>query len=75
MSGVVRKRFGHEPAFGRCVYFFSTGAGRMKLMVWEEGGFAVYYKRLERVVLRYPYGCLGGAWSIPGSVDAYYPRQ
>ena len=48
LSGLVRNELGQNPLSGDVFVFINKGRNRMKLLVWEEGGFVLYYKRLER---------------------------
>lgn len=46
LSGIIRS-YGMDPTDGRVYVFIGTSRRILKLLVWENGGFAVYYKRLE----------------------------
>ena len=48
LSGLVRNEMGSNPLSGDVYIFINRGRNRMKLLVWEAGGFVLYYKRLER---------------------------
>ena len=48
LSGIVRNEMGSNPLSGDVYIFINRGRNRMKLLVWESGGFVLYYKRLER---------------------------
>ena len=48
LSGVVRNDLGMDPLSGDVFIFLNRRRTHMKLLVWEESGFVVYYKRLER---------------------------
>ena len=48
LSGLVRNELGQDPLSGDVFIFINKRRNRMKLLVWEEGGFVLYYKRLER---------------------------
>lgn len=48
LSGLVRNEMGSNPLSGDVYIFINRGRNRMKLLVWEGGGFVLYYKRLER---------------------------
>lgn len=47
MCGQVRKA-GLDPADGHVYIFVGRSRTIMKLLHWERGGYAMYYKRLER---------------------------
>ncbi|MBK7410721.1 MAG: IS66 family insertion sequence element accessory protein TnpB [Saprospirales bacterium] len=55
LSGVVRNDLDMNPLSGDVFIFLNRRRTHMKLMVWEEGGFVVYYKRLERGRFEYPH--------------------
>lgn len=55
LSGLVRNELGQDPLSGDVFIFINKGRNRMKLLVWEEGGFVLYYKRLERGRFELPY--------------------
>lgn len=48
LSGVVRNDLGMDPLSGDVFIFLNRRCTHMKLLVWEDSGFVVYYKRLER---------------------------
>ncbi len=54
LSGLVRNELDKNPLSGDVYIFINRGRNRMKLLVWEEGGFVLYYKRLERGRFEYP---------------------
>ena len=54
MSGVVRNDLGMDPLSGDVFIFLNRRRTHMKLLVWEDSGFVVYYKRLERGRFEYP---------------------
>jgi transposase len=54
LSGVVRNSLGMDPLSGDVFIFLNRRRTHMKLLVWEESGFVVYYKRLERGRFEYP---------------------
>ena len=47
LSGIVRAEFGREPADGSLFLFINRRRDRLKILHWEEGGFVLWYKRLE----------------------------
>jgi len=54
LSGIVQNILHQNPMNG-CVYIFiNRRANRMKLLVWEENGFTLYYKRLEQGCFELP---------------------
>jgi hypothetical protein len=44
----VRARFELEPTSGHLFLFRNRRGDRVKILVWDTGGFWVLYKRLER---------------------------
>jgi len=48
LSGLVRNEMGLDPLTGDVYIFINRTRNRLKLLVWEEGGFVLYYKRLEQ---------------------------
>jgi transposase len=47
LSGIVTQRMGKEVCSGDVYIFLGKDLSRIKLLVWEQGGFVLYYKRLE----------------------------
>jgi transposase len=56
LSGVVRDQMGSDPLDGSVYLFVNRRRDRMKLLVWESGGFVMYYKRLECGTFELPKG-------------------
>lgn len=54
LSGLVRSELGRDPLSGEVFIFVNRGRNRMKLLVWERGGFVLWYKRLERGTFELP---------------------
>ncbi len=48
LSGLVRNDLGLDPLTGDVYIFINRSRNRMKLLVWEQGGYVLYYKRLEQ---------------------------
>ena len=48
LSGLVRSELGGDPLSGDVFVFLNKRRNRLKLLHWEPGGFALYYKRLEK---------------------------
>ncbi len=55
LSGLVRNAMDKDPTSGEVYVFLNRNRNLIKLLHWEQGGFVVYYKRLER-----------GTFSAPG---------
>jgi transposase len=43
-----------SPLDGRVYLFINRRRDRMKMLVWESGGFMLYYKRLEQGTFELP---------------------
>ena len=55
LSGLVRNELGMDSLSGDVFIFLNRRRTHMKLLVWENSGFVVYYKRLESGRFEYPY--------------------
>jgi transposase len=47
LSGIVTGQMGKDVCSGDVYIFLGKDLSRIKLLVWETGGFVLYYKRLE----------------------------
>lgn len=47
LACVVEHELGHEPYTGDCFLFLSKDRRKLKVLIWEEGGFWLCMKRLE----------------------------
>ena len=54
LSGLVRNKLGENPLSGDVFVFLNRRRDRMKLLVWERGGFVLYYKLLEQGTFQLP---------------------
>lgn len=54
LAAVVRERFELEPTSGHLFLFRNRRGDRVKILVWDAGGFWVLYKRLERGTFAWP---------------------
>jgi transposase len=54
LSGIVRNQMNRSPLDGSVYLFINRRRDRMKMLVWESGGFMLYYKRLERGTFELP---------------------
>ncbi|MGH6796113.1 MAG: IS66 family insertion sequence element accessory protein TnpB [Methylocella sp.] len=54
LAEVVRTFLGHDPLSGNLFVFRNRGGQRLKILWWDQRGLAIYYKRLERGVFRFP---------------------
>jgi transposase len=48
LSGLVREHIKHELMSGDVFIFINRRRDRIKLLMWDVTGFALYYKQLER---------------------------
>lgn len=54
LAALVRDGLGADPLSGDIFVFRNKSADRIKLLLWEEDGFAIWYKRLENGTYRFP---------------------
>lgn len=54
LCGLVQGELGRRPVSGEVFIFVGRGRDKIKLLHWEEGGFVLYYKRLERGTFELP---------------------
>jgi len=54
LSGIVKSRLGKDPLSGDVFIFLNKRRNLIKLLKWEQGGFELYYKRLETGTLELP---------------------
>ena len=54
LAALVREHLGRDPLSGDLFLFLSRGKDRLKALVWEKDGFALWYKRLEEGTYRLP---------------------
>jgi len=48
LSGIITQHMHRNPVDGSVYLFVNRRRDRMKMLVWESGGFMLYYKRLEQ---------------------------
>lgn len=56
LCGVVRDELGRDPLSGEVFVFIGSRRDRIKLLLFEHGGYVLWYKRLERGTLELPAG-------------------
>lgn len=54
LSGLVRRHIKHELLSGDVFIFINRRRDRIKLLMWDVTGFALYYKQLERGTFELP---------------------
>lgn len=54
LAALVRGRFDLDPLSGHLFLFRNRRGDRLKILTWDQGGFWVLYKRLERGTFAWP---------------------
>ena len=54
LSGIVRNELQKNPLTGDLFIFINRKRSQMKMLHWQEDGFAVFYKRLEKGTYEIP---------------------
>jgi transposase len=54
LCGLVHHELGRRPMTGEVFVFVNRQRDKIKLLHWEQGGFVLYYKRLERGTFEVP---------------------
>jgi len=54
LSGLVRSEFAKNPLTGDLFIFINRRRNQLKMLHWQEDGFAVFYKRLEKGTYEIP---------------------
>jgi len=54
LCGIVSSRLGQNPMSGDIYIFINKPRNRIKLLRWEDGGFVLFYKRLEGGTFEFP---------------------
>jgi transposase len=54
LAALVRERFNLDPLSGHLFLFRNRRGDRLKILAWDQGGFWVLYKRLERGTFAWP---------------------
>ncbi len=54
LAALVRDYLGHDPLSGHLFLFVSRHRDRIKILYFDAGGFAIWYKRLEEGTFRLP---------------------
>ena len=61
LAALVRDGLQGDPLSGDLFVFRNKSGDRIKLLIWEEDGYAIWYKRLERGSFRFPAAAQGCA--------------
>jgi transposase len=64
LASLVRDWLGGDPLSGQMFVFRNKVADRVKLLVWEEDGFVIWYKRLEQGAFQFPVSADGVGMQI-----------
>lgn len=56
LAGMVRNEFGEDPLSGDIFIFFNRRRSQVKLLSWDQDGYSMYYKRLEKGTYELPAG-------------------
>jgi transposase len=54
LAALVRQALAADPLSGHWFVFRNRAGDRLKVLAWEEDGWAIWYKRLEEGVFRFP---------------------
>jgi transposase len=61
LGGLVRQHMGHDLMSGDVFIFINRRRDRIKLLMWDATGFALYCKQLERGTFEVPAAAQGGS--------------
>jgi transposase len=67
LSGMVEEHFAESLFSGALFIFLNRRRDRVKILYWDTGGLALWYKRLERGKFRMPSGPEGEAVELTGA--------
>ena len=56
LCAIIRDDFREDPFSGDLFLFFNRARDRLKLIVWDQNGFWLFYKRLEKGTFSFPVG-------------------
>ena len=54
LSGIVKLKLGMDPMDESVYIFINKRRDKLKMLIWEYGGYMIYYKRLERGTFEIP---------------------
>ena len=61
LAEMVRQHLQNDPLSGHVFVFRNRRGDRVKLLYWDEDGYVIVYKRLERGTFRFPVAVEGRA--------------
>ena len=54
LSAIVEMELGHDPFSGELYAFVNRAKNKIKILLWEDNGFVLYYKALAEERFRWP---------------------
>lgn len=54
LAALVEHAFGHDPFSGTLYVFRNRAANKVKILLWEDNGFVLYYKSLAEERFQWP---------------------
>ncbi len=67
LNGLVRQHLKQDPLSGDVFLFLNRRRDRIKLLMWDKTGFALYYKQLESGTFELPKGVSGSSLELSWS--------
>ena len=67
LNGLVRQHLKQDPLSGDVFLFLNRRRDRIKLLMWDKTGFALYYKQLESGTFELPKGASGDGLELSWS--------
>jgi len=59
LSAIVKNHFHHDPLSGHLFVFINRSADRIKILCWDDDGYAIWAKRLQAGRFRIPVAITG----------------
>lgn len=75
LAALVRQDLGQDPLSGSLYVFCNRRRDRIKILIWEPGGYWLCIRRLEAGTFRWPKANAPCALVQPGGVDAAAGRD